>query len=665
MRMICGEKRRALRAIAVVAPILALAVAPSPRSTVHASTSFTRSTTLTTAAGPTSIATGDFNGDGKTDLAVSVLGNGGGVDIYLGRGDGTFNSPAFLATGAGAAKVAVADLNSDGKPDLAVANAQAGTVSILYGNGNGTFHAGPSLTPGPDTETVVIGDFNRDDKPDIAATFDNGQPLPQSVSSVRIFLNQGNGAFVAGQSYEMPVTFYTQVCCVAAGDLNRDGKIDLVFASGSNASGREGSSSVVFSGNGDGTFGAPQSVNGGPNVPSVILSDLSRDGAPELIFANSGFHANNGGVYVVSNTGNGSFGQPTIYYGGHDVVGVASNHFTGATLPDIAAVTGDGTVAILSTSSGFGVDSTFSSGPSASAIADGDFNGDGHSDLVVVDRQDARVNVFLNTSFGPSGGSGGNVTTTPSLASSSSPYYTEEDLKVANTAPLTSLHITVTVRKTAGISYAGQYTTFPAGTVTSSHMNTGDAIVYSYDLAPGHTIPAGTYTVGSQFGGDGTYHASMDDTYMVAADAGSGAQASAGHFSALGSTPLAPSVSATGSVAAGSGPYYTEEDVNLSTAAPLTALRLTVTVRKTAGVSYAGQYTTFPAGTVTSSHTDTGDAIVYTYDLAPGHTIPAGAYTIGSQFGGDGQTHPVNQDSYSGSATSGSATSALSGQFQP
>jgi len=665
MHMVYSEKRRVLRTIVIAAPILALTVAPTSLSTVHAGTDFTKSATLTTAAGPTSVTTGDFNGDGKTDIAVSVLGNGGGVDIYLGRGNGTFNNPTFAPTGAGAAKVAVADLNGDGKLDLVVANAQAGTVSVLYGNGDGTFRAGPSLMTGPDTGTVVIGDFNRDGKPDIAATYDNGQSLPQNVSSVRIFLNQGNGAFVAGQSYDVPVTFYTQVCCAAVGDLNRDGKVDLVFSSGPNASGREGSSSLVFFGNGDGTFGAPQSVNGGPNVPSVILSDLNRDGAPELIFANSGFHANNGGVYVVSNTGNGSFGQPTIYYGGHDVVGVASNHFTGATLPDIAAVTGDGTVAILSTSSGFGVDSTFSSGPSASAIADGDFNGDGHSDLAVVDRQDALVNVFLNTSFGPSGGSGGNVTTTPSLASSSSPYYTEEDLKVANTAPLTSLHITVTVRKTAGISYAGQYTTFPAGAVTSSHMDTGDAIVYSYDLAPGHTIPAGTYTVGSQFGGDGTYHASMDDTYMVAADAGSGAQASAGHFSALGSTPPAPSVSATGSVAAGSGPYYTEEDVKLSTTAPLTALRLTVMVRKTAGVSYAGQYTTFPTGAVTSSHMDTGAAIVYSYDLAPGHTIPAGTYTIGSQFAGDGQAHASNQDSYNGSATSGGATDALSGQFQP
>ncbi len=665
MQMVSGKTRRALRTIAIAAPILTLTVAPTSRSTVHAGTDFTKSATLTTAAGPTSIATGDFNGDGKTDVAVSVLGNGGGVDIYLGRGNGTFDSPAFVATGAGAAKVAVADLNGDGKLDLVAANAQAGTVSVLYGNGDGTFRAGPSLATGPDTGTVVIGDFNRDGKPDIAATYDNGQPLPQSVSSFRIFLNQGNNTFVAGQSYQIPVTFYTQVCCAAVGDLNRDGKVDLVFSSGPNASAREGSSTDVFFGNGDGTFGAPQSVNGGPNVPSVILSDLNRDGAPELIFADRGFHANNGGVYVLSNTGNGSFGQPTTYFGGHDVVGVASNPFTGVTLPDIAAVTGDGTVAILSTSSGYGVDSTFSSGPSASAIIDGDFNGDGLPDLAVVDRQDAQVNVFLNTSHESSGGSGGDVTTTPSLASSSNPYYSEEDLKVANTAPLTSLHATVTVRKTAGISYAGQYTTFPAGAVTSNHTDTGDAIVYSYDLVPGHTIPAGTYTIGSQFGGDGTYHASTDDTYTVAADAGAGVQTASGQFSAFGSPPPAPSVSATGSIAAGSGPYYTEEDVKLSTAAPLTALHLAVTVRKTAGISYAGQYTTFPAGAVTSSHTDTGDAIVYSYDLVPGHTIPAGTYTIGSQFGGDGQAHASNQDSYSGSAASGGATIALSGQLQP
>jgi len=325
----------------------------------------------------------------------------------------------------------------------------------------------------------------------------------------------------------------------------------------------------------------------------------------------------------------------------------------GATAQSIAHASTNSTAATLTTAA------------DPTSIATGDSIGEGHPDLAVVDYQDARVAVSLNTGSRSSRRSGGSVTTTPSLASSSNRYYAEEDLKVANTALLTALHVAVVVRKTGGVSYAGQYTTFPSGAVTRSYRDVGNTIVYNYDLAPGRTIPAGTYTIGSQIAGNGRYHASTNDTYLVTADAGSGTRMSSGHFSALGSPPPTPNISATGSVAAWSGPYYTEEDVKFSTIAPLTALHLIVTVRKTAGFLYAGQYTTFPFGAVTRSHRDVGNTIVYSYNLAPGHIIRAGTYTVGNQFSGDGQAHPINQDSYSGSATSGGTASALFGRFQP
>jgi hypothetical protein len=94
------------------------------------------------------IAAGDFNGDGKADLATlypNCANNTclpGDVVVLIGNGDGTFQSPAEYAVGLqsqSAGGVAVGDFNGDGKPDLAVSNPGANTVSILLNNGDGTF----------------------------------------------------------------------------------------------------------------------------------------------------------------------------------------------------------------------------------------------------------------------------------------------------------------------------------------------------------------------------------------------------------------------------------------------------------------------------------------------------------------------------------------------
>src|SRR5439155_7272305 len=90
---------------------------------------------------PNSVATADFNGDGKLDLAVANF-SGNTVSIFLGNGDGTFHVQLDYATGTDPYSVAVGDFNRDGKMDLAVANglgSSGNTVSVLLGNGDGTF----------------------------------------------------------------------------------------------------------------------------------------------------------------------------------------------------------------------------------------------------------------------------------------------------------------------------------------------------------------------------------------------------------------------------------------------------------------------------------------------------------------------------------------------
>ena len=174
-----------------------------------------------------SIVTGDFNHDGKTDVAFATSSGfspeqqncapQGCVSVLLGKGDATFASvacqPPLTATSCpvnyptggepyfGTGSLAEGDLNRDGNTDLVVANVigtgncNLGCVSILYGNSNGTFQAPIEINTGTSPEAVVVGDFNGDGRPDIAVA---------SFNSMTVLLNQGNDAAATRPSPPRP-----------------------------------------------------------------------------------------------------------------------------------------------------------------------------------------------------------------------------------------------------------------------------------------------------------------------------------------------------------------------------------------------------------------------------------------------------------------------------
>src|SRR3989441_5867008 len=138
-----------------------------PNSALGQPVTFAPAATFGVGTHPQSVAVGDFNGDGKPDLAVANAGSDT-VSVLLGNGDGTFQAARTVAAGSSPISVAVADFNGDGKPDLAVANYGSNTVSVLLGNGDGTFQTAQNFGASGSPAFVAVGDFNSDGMQDLA-----------------------------------------------------------------------------------------------------------------------------------------------------------------------------------------------------------------------------------------------------------------------------------------------------------------------------------------------------------------------------------------------------------------------------------------------------------------------------------------------------------------
>jgi hypothetical protein len=187
--------------------------------------SFGAKTDFGTGTNPSSVAVGDFNGDGKLDLAIAYSSDT--VAILLGTGTGSFGAKTDFGTGGTAGgSVAVGDFNGDGNLDLAVANfgdfdsyTDPETVSILLGTGTGSFGAKTDFGTGSFPTSVAVGDFNSDGKLDLAVT-NNGS------NAVSILLGTGTGSFGAKTDFATGASPYQG----AAGDFNGDGTLDLAVA---------------------------------------------------------------------------------------------------------------------------------------------------------------------------------------------------------------------------------------------------------------------------------------------------------------------------------------------------------------------------------------------------------------------------------------------------
>lgn len=221
--------------------------------------------------------------------------------------------------------VAVADLNGDGKLDLVVGNGcqtpnqtggcpgQLGEVSVLLGNGDGTFQPAISYSSGGyQGFSLAVGDVNGDGRPDLVVT-EQCQTLACNNGGVSILLGNGDGTFQAALTYS---SGGDQPMSVAIGDLRGNGKVDLVVANFGLAFGNIASVGVLL-GNGDGTYQPVTTYDsGGYNPISVAIADVNGDGHPDLVAANwcgNGNCGEDGTVSVLLGNGDGKF-EPAVAY---------------------------------------------------------------------------------------------------------------------------------------------------------------------------------------------------------------------------------------------------------------------------------------------------------------------------------------------------------------
>ncbi len=335
------------------------------------------------------LTTVDFSGTGRLSLAVTnfVSLNGiNAVTILHNRGDGTFQAPVSYPTGQGPRWVVSADFNHDGNPDLAVANSADNTVSILLGRRDGTFASKVDYSVAPGPNEMVVGDFSGSHQLDLAVTASTSD---RGGGAVSLLLGKGDGTFQNAVSYGTG----NDPFAVVAADFNRDGRLDLAFING------DVNRVSVLLGNGNGTFPSHTDYPCGNAPIAVAVGDFNGDGLLDIVVVNSGDNT----VSIFLGRPNGSFVSSGTYPVGLNPSSVAIGDFKGDHRLDLAVTnSGDNTVSILLNHGDgtFVLSDTYAVGIDPSSVAVADFNGDGKPDLVVANAGDNTVSILLNRGDG-------------------------------------------------------------------------------------------------------------------------------------------------------------------------------------------------------------------------------------------------------------------------
>ena len=319
---------------------------------------------------------GDFDEDGRLDVAVG----GPSVTVLAGQADGglavravtpfQFDGWKLLTSG---------DIDGDGHLDVVVAqhitDLESHSLGVLFGRGDGSFDP-VMLTTGFEPSDARIVDVDHDGAPDLVVSNQLGD-------HVRVLLSQGDHSFVTSQSQYVGDSSYGIVLT----DLNRDGLLDMVTSDGT------GGHAVVALGDGTGAFLPSRSFPVAPpgqfifGPIRVVAVDLNRDGIPDLVTANT--HWGDPGEHTVSvlmGVGDGTFSAPVLHGAGLDVIAIATGDFdVDGHVDVVTADLNSGTVSLLrgNSTGDLAPAVSFPAGGAPLAVVAADVTGDGRLDLVV------------------------------------------------------------------------------------------------------------------------------------------------------------------------------------------------------------------------------------------------------------------------------------------
>lgn len=364
-------------------PIQAIAVAPGNTPSAEVSSFYTINYTLAslTPEGGTIVTGFDCAARG------SLLPNGRGPTGTMTLTDTTTNQAlGTLAVGTPAVarvfdertlnsvpdisdSLITADVNGDGRLDVVAGS--AGEIAVLLGNGDGTFQPQVSVAGTTGAGTLAAGDFNRDNKLDLVYSI-------AGTSTFAIVAGNGDGTFSAPQLHSAG----TALSGIAVGDFDGDGKLDLAMANGGD--GTTGNTILVLLGNGDGTFKVPVSYTVGNGPVAIVAGIFTGSGKLDLAVSN----AKDGTVSVLVGNGDGTFQTQVVTQpvSAGQTMAAADFNRDGHLDLAVASLQGTGTVLL-----GNG-DGTFQYKPSLglnlsipAAIVAADFSGDGIPDLLIAE----------------------------------------------------------------------------------------------------------------------------------------------------------------------------------------------------------------------------------------------------------------------------------------